>query len=62
LNFIGFGVALKMGRNVSRAGGSSGLVTEINQSKTKLQRNRNDQLSEMPKLRLWAVRSWGFLK
>ena len=29
-----------------------GLVTEINQPKTKLQRNRNDQPSEMPKLRL----------
>ena len=39
---------------------SSGLVTEILQSKTKLQRNRNHQPSDIPKLRLCAVTSWRF--
>jgi hypothetical protein len=33
-------------------------VTEINQPTKKLQRNRNAQPSEMPKLRLCAVTFW----
>jgi len=41
--------------NVLRAGVSSGLVTAIFQPTMKIQRNENDQLSEMPELRLPAV-------
>ena len=41
--------------NVLRAGVSSGLVTEIFQPTMKIQRNENDQLSEMSELRLPAV-------
>ena len=44
-----------IGANVLRAGVSSGLVTEIFQPTMKIQRNENDQLSEMPELRLPAV-------
>ena len=46
------GMMIVFATNVSRAGAVSGLVTEINQPTTKLQRNLNDQPTEIPKLRL----------